>query len=84
MDNIPVDDDVLFATAMLHDIAAFRKWANADKDHADQAIEILPVILREHGFPEGKIPAVLESVRTHFLIVNRSHPKQSTSMMLTH
>ena len=61
-----MDDDVLFATAMLHDIAAFPKWASADKDHADQAIELLPAILLERGFPKSKIPVVLESVRTHF------------------
>lgn len=51
---------------MLHDIAAFPKWASADKDHADQAIELLPAILLERGFPKSKIPVVLESVRTHF------------------
>ena len=66
IDNVQVDDDVLFAAAMLHDIAAFPKWASADKDHADQAIELLPAILLERGFPKSKIPGVLESVRTHF------------------
>lgn len=64
-DKAAVDDDVLFAVAMLHDIAAFPNWASADKDHADKAVEILPAMLREKGFPEEKIPSVIEAVRTH-------------------
>jgi uncharacterized protein len=55
-DKADVDDDVLFAAAMMHDIAAFPNWASADKDHADKAA---------NGFPEEKIPAVIEAVRTH-------------------
>jgi uncharacterized protein len=64
-DKADVDDDVLFAAAMMHDIAAFPNWASADKDHADKAVEILPEMLRANGFPEEKIPAVIEAVRTH-------------------
>lgn len=64
-DNKVVDDDVLFAAAMMHDIAAFPQWAVAGKDHADRAVDLLPALLRMAGFPESKIPAVLEAVSTH-------------------
>ena len=64
-DKAAVDDDVLFAAAMMHDIAAFPNWASADKDHADKAVEILPEMLRKNGFPKEMIPAVIEAVRTH-------------------
>ena len=37
-DKADVDDDVLFAAAMMHDIAAFPNWASADKDHAAVAL----------------------------------------------
>ncbi len=65
-DGVELDDDVLFATAMMHDIAAMPQWAKEGQDHADTAVEILPPMLRNAGFPEAKIPAVLEAVRTHF------------------
>ncbi|MFO0111816.1 MAG: HD domain-containing protein [Sphingomonadaceae bacterium] len=64
-DKKGIDDDVLFAAAMMHDIAAFPKWAVADKDHADRAVELLPALLETAGFPKAKIPSVLEVVRTH-------------------
>lgn len=64
-DKKTVDDDVLFAAAMMHDIAAFQQWAVADKDHADRAVDLLPSLLSKAGFPQAKIPAVLEAVRTH-------------------
>lgn len=64
-DKVPLDDDVLYAAAMLHDIAAFPPWFDASGDHADQAVAILPDKLRAAGFPVAKIPAVLDAVRTH-------------------
>lgn len=64
-DKVPIDDDVLFAAAMMHDIAAFPPWFDPSGDHADQAVAILPDKLREAGFPAAKIPAVLDAVRTH-------------------
>ena len=64
-DHATVDDDVLYAAAMLHDIAAFPPWEDVKKDHADRAVELLPTVLRDAGFPAAKIPAVLEATRTH-------------------
>ena len=64
-DHATVDDDVLYAAAMLHDIAAFPPWEDAKRDHADRAVDVLPAVLRDAGFPAAKIPAVLEATRTH-------------------
>ncbi|MFM9936532.1 MAG: HD domain-containing protein [Novosphingobium sp.] len=64
-DGVALDDDVLFAAAMLHDIAAFPPLFDPKGDHADQAVAALPAKLKELGFPEAKVPAVLEAVRTH-------------------
>ena len=36
-DGVRLDDDVLFAAAWLHDMAAFPKWEAAGVDHADRA-----------------------------------------------
>jgi uncharacterized protein len=64
-DGVVLDDDVLFAAAMLHDIAAFPPLFDPKGDHADQAVAALPAKLKEWGFPDAKVPAVLEVVRTH-------------------
>jgi uncharacterized protein len=65
------DDDIVYAAAWLHDIGVFvgnrpedpellRQW-----DHVGYACERSDLILREAGFPEEKIPAVLDAIRTH-------------------
>ena len=67
----PYDDDVLYAAAWLHDLGVFighrpeDPLALATWDHIAYANRQAPGVLRELGFPEGKIPAVLEVIRTH-------------------
>ena len=65
------DDDVVFAAAYLHDLGVFIGHRPEEPEllsrwnHVMYTIERSPVILREAGFPEQKIPAVLEAIRTH-------------------
>lgn len=65
------DDDVIFAAAWLHDLGVFRGHrpenpvALAAWDNVAYAIEQTPAILLRFGFPEGKIDAVLDAIRTH-------------------
>jgi uncharacterized protein len=65
------DEEVLYAAAWLHDLGVFighrpedllelAKW-----DNVAYAIKKAPEILKQFGFPEEKIPAVLETIRTH-------------------
>ena len=67
----PCDDDVLYAAAWLHDIGVFighrpeDPVALATWDHVAYACRQAPQILRQFGFPEGKIPAVVEAIRAH-------------------
>jgi uncharacterized protein len=67
----PFDDDVVFAASWLHDLGVFighrpenlqalERW-----DHIAYAVAKAPGILRESGFPEDRIPAVCEAIRTH-------------------
>ena len=63
-DHVTLDDDVLFAAAYLHDMAAFAPWAN-DKDHADEAARIVDSVLEGTDFPIAKIEAVRGAIRTH-------------------
>ncbi len=70
-ENEPFDDDVLYAAAWLHDIGVFighrpedpaelAKW-----DNVAYAMKEVPGVLRRFGFPESKIPDVIEVIRTH-------------------
>lgn len=64
-DGARLDDDVLFAAAYLHDMAAFAPWAQPDVDHADRAVQLVDQTLRGGGFPEEKLEAVRAAIRTH-------------------
>jgi uncharacterized protein len=64
-DRVKLDDDVLYAAAYLHDMAAFEPWQKSGVDHADQAAAIVDTILKNTGFPMKKIEAVRAAIRTH-------------------
>jgi uncharacterized protein len=64
-DRAAVDDDVLFAAAMLHDMAGFAPWEVPKRDHQDVACETVVSVLRDAGFPMTKLAAVQSAIRTH-------------------
>jgi hypothetical protein len=64
-DQIKLDDDVLFAAAFLHDMAAFKPWEDPKADHADVAADQAASTLQDTGFPMGKIEAVRAAIRSH-------------------
>lgn len=64
-DKAVVDDDVLYAAAYLHDMAAFPPWAKEKADHADEAANVVDTVLKAANFPAGKLEAVRGAVRTH-------------------
>ncbi len=64
-DHIALDDDVLFAAAYLHDMAAFKPWEDEKQDHADVAARLVDTILKGTGFPLAKVDAVRAAIRTH-------------------
>lgn len=64
-DHVTLDDDVLFAAAFLHDMAAYPPWAKPDVDHADEAARIVETELQGTGFPMNKLDAVRGAIRTH-------------------
>ncbi len=64
-DHVVLDDDVLFAAAYLHDIAAFPPWEKAKLDHSDVGADAVANILRDTGFPMAKIEGVRAAIRTH-------------------
>lgn len=76
-DKVAVDDDVLFAAAYLHDIAAFAPWENPDPkvDHSDVGADALGPVLVKLGFPAAKIAAVRDATRTHMFYRKAETPE---------
>jgi HD superfamily phosphodiesterase len=64
-DGVTLDDDVLYAAAYLHDVAAFAPFRKQNVDHQDEAANIVGSLLEGTGFPMGKIDAVRGAIRTH-------------------
>jgi hypothetical protein len=64
-DHVTLDDDVLFAAAYLHDLAAFAPWKDAKVDHSDVGAQVVDTVLKGTGFPMEKIDAVRGAIRTH-------------------
>jgi HD superfamily phosphodiesterase len=64
-DHVTLDDDVLFASAYLHDLAAFPPWEKEKVDHSDVAADLIDTILKDTGFPMTKVDAVRGAIRTH-------------------
>jgi HD superfamily phosphodiesterase len=64
-DHVTLDDDVLYAAAYLHDVAAFAPFRKPNVDHQDEAAQIVESLLEGTGFPMAKIGAVRGAIRTH-------------------
>jgi uncharacterized protein len=69
--GLSYDDDVVFAAVWMHDLGVFIGHRPEDPealaawDNVVYAIDRTPALLNELGFPEEKVPAVLEAIRTH-------------------
>jgi uncharacterized protein len=74
-DHVTLDDDILYAAAYLHDMAAFEPWQKSGVDHADQAAAIVDTVLKNTGFPMKKIEAVRGAIRTHMFDRNPVGPE---------
>jgi HD superfamily phosphodiesterase len=74
-DHVSLDDDVLYAAAYLHDLAAFKPWENEKLDHSDVAADLVDSILKGTGFPMSKIDAVRGAIRTHMYYRDPAGPE---------
>jgi uncharacterized protein len=65
------DDEIVFAAVWLHDLGVFTGHRPEDPavlaqwNHVPYTMERAHEILRAFGFPEAKITAVVEAIRTH-------------------
>jgi len=74
-EGLNVDDDVLFAAAMLHDMAAYSPWEDNKREHGDVAAETSEAVLRDAGFPMEKFPAVQAAERGHMYYSKATLPE---------
>jgi HD superfamily phosphodiesterase len=74
-DHVVLDDDVLYAAAYLHDMAAFPPWANDKLDHSDIGADKVDTLLKDTGFPMAKIDAVRGAIRTHMFYRDPQQPE---------
>jgi uncharacterized protein len=74
-DNVTLDDDVLFAAAYLHDMAAFPPWAESKKEHGDVAATKIDIVLAGTDFPMAKIDAVRDAIRAHMFYREATSPE---------
>jgi len=72
---VKLDDDVLYAAAYLHDVAAFTPFKKPGVDHQDQAASIVESLLADTGFPMSKIDAVRGAIRTHMFARDPVEPE---------
>ena len=64
-EGLPVDADVLFAAAFLHDWGGIAPFAVAGVDHAARSVELAEPFLTDAGFPMEKFPAVRAAILGH-------------------
>ena len=64
-DHVSLDDDVIFAAAYLHDMAAFEAYAVPKQDHSDTAAQKIDLVLGGSDFPKAKLDAVREAIKNH-------------------
>ena len=64
-EGLALDQDVLFAAAFLHDVAAFEEFGKVAVDHTEHGADVAAKFLADTSFPKEKISAVQDAIREH-------------------
>jgi uncharacterized protein len=64
-EKLPVDRDVLFAAAYLHDLGGLEGFEKEGVDHGVRSAELAEPLLKGWGFPMAKFPLVKEVIVGH-------------------
>lgn len=64
-EGLTVDDDVLYAAAMLHDWGGLEPFEVEGTPHQIRSVELAEPFLRDAGFPMEKWPAVRDAILGH-------------------
>lgn len=79
-ESLPIDEEVLFAAAFLHDMGTFAPYVVAGAEHSQTAVDNLTSVLTGTGFPSEKIPAVNAAVLAHMYYADV--PNDATATVL--
>lgn len=64
-EHLTIDDDVLFASAFLHDVGGMPAFEKKGVDHGVRSAEVGIPLLAKWGFPKEKLPLVKEVIIGH-------------------
>jgi len=62
---LSLDDEILYAAAMLHDIGKYPEYALPNVDHALRSKGVACNVLQKLEFPQHKLPKVLDAIEHH-------------------
>lgn len=63
-ESIGIDNEIIYAAALLHDIGKHRQYAEGIP-HEKASAEIAPVILKECGFDDKETGVIIEAILNH-------------------
>ena len=65
VEGLVIDEDVMFASAYIHDIGAFEPYKKTDVDHAERSGQLTEETLNNLKFPQEKIKQVKDVIDHH-------------------
>ena len=76
--GIAYNREIVWLAAHLHDWGAYQPWAKDGVDHALRSGEVAAEFLKDRGYPENVIRAILECIETH----HQGNPDRSMEAIL--
>ncbi len=69
-EGTPIDEEVIFAAAFLHDVGALEPYKKMGVEHAVRSAEFCEEVLQPMGFPEEKVAITRDVILGHMFYVS--------------
>jgi HD superfamily phosphodiesterase len=69
-EGTPIDEEVIFAAAFLHDVGALEPYKKIGVEHAVRSAEFCEEVLQPMGFPEEKVAVTRDVILGHMFYVS--------------
>jgi putative nucleotidyltransferase with HDIG domain len=69
--NLPIEKDIMYATALLHDLGKWKQYESG-LDHAQQGANLAGIILGDIGVEEKISLEIQDAIRTHRYAENKT------------
>lgn len=63
--HLPLDDDILYISAMLHDTGKYPLYSLPNVDHALRSKGVAMNLLKNYGFEQDKLNKILDAIESH-------------------